>query len=78
MKAVICFLALLEVDRVKPDARFLDKTPNLDGSVELVDEQQRTVGELKVQIKKIPDGSLQFDCPIELVAYSTRVARHLF
>lgn len=74
IKAVIGFLALLDVERVKPDAKFLDKVPNLDGSVELVDQQQRTVGELKVQIKKIPDGSLQFDCPIELVAYSTRVS----
>lgn len=74
MKAVICFLGLLEVDRVKPDAKFLDKTPNLDGSVELVDEHQKTAGELKIQIKKIPDGAFQFDCPIELVGYSTRVS----
>jgi hypothetical protein len=74
IKAVITFLGLLDVERVKPDAKFLDKVPNLDGSVELVDEQQRPVGELKIQIKKIPDGSSRFDCPVELVGYSTRVS----
>lgn len=74
IKAIITFLGLLDVDRVKPDSRFLDKVPNLDGSLELVDEQQRPVCELKVQIKKIPAGLLKFDCPIELVGYSTRVS----
>jgi hypothetical protein len=32
------------------------------------------VGELKIQIKKIPKDALRFDCPIELVAYSQRVS----
>lgn len=73
MEAVVAFLGLLDLKRVKPDTKFLDKVPNVDGSVELVDEQQKPIGELKVQIKKIPSGSLQFDCPIELVGYSTRV-----
>ncbi len=74
IKAVITFLGLLDIDRVKPEAKFLDKVPNLDGSVELVDDTQRPIGELKIQIKKIPDGALQFSCPIELVAFSTRVS----
>ncbi|MEQ2007065.1 MAG: hypothetical protein ABMA26_09715 [Limisphaerales bacterium] len=73
LAAVITFLGLLDLSRVKPEARFLDKVPNLDGSIELVDEDQRPIGELKIQIKKIPDNALSFDCPIELVAYSTRV-----
>lgn len=70
MKAVLQFLTLLDLEKVKPDAKFLDKVPNLDGSVELVDDDQRPVGELKIQIKKIPDGTRKFDCPVELVAYS--------
>lgn len=74
IKAVVTFVGLLDLERVKPDAKFLDRVPNFDGSVELVDERQRPVGELKIQIKKIPDGSLQFDCPVELVGYSTRVS----
>ena len=74
LQAVITFLSLLDVNRVKPDPSFLDRVPNHDGSVELVDEQQKPVGELKIQIKKIPDGSLQFDCPIQLVGYSIQVS----
>ncbi len=54
LHAVHTFLGLLDKARVKPDVKALDKVPNHDGSVELVDEGQRPVGELKVQIKKIP------------------------
>jgi hypothetical protein len=74
LNAVHTFLGLLDKERIKPDVKALDKVPNHDGSVELVDEKQRPVGELKVQIKKIPDGALQFDCPMDLVAYSQRVS----
>lgn len=74
IKAVKTFDGLLDLDRVKSNLKYLDKVPNFDGSLDLVDEQQRPVGELKVQIKKIPAGSLKFDCPLELVGYSTRVS----
>lgn len=74
IQAVATLFGLLDLNRVKLDAKFLDKVPNLDGSVELVDEGQRPIGELKIQIKKIPDGAQKFDCPVELVAYSTRVS----
>ena len=74
LKAVITFLNLIDVDRVKPDPGLLDRVPNHDGIVELVDDFQRPVGELKIQIKKIPKDALRFDCPIELVAYSQRVS----
>jgi hypothetical protein len=37
----------MDLGRVKPDVRFLDKAPNLDGSIELVDAEQRIVGEIK-------------------------------
>lgn len=72
--AVNVLSSLLDSKRVKSDIKVLDKVPNKDGSVELVDENERPIGELVVQVKKIPDGALKFDCPIELVAYSTRVS----
>jgi len=73
-KAVNIFNDLVDSTLVKADVRILDNVPNHDGSVELVDEQQRPIGSLKVQIKKIPDNALRYDCPIELVAYSERVS----
>lgn len=73
-EAVNVFNNLLDAARVKADPNVLDRVPNHDGSVELVDEQQRPIGSLKVQIKKIPDNALRYDCPIELVAYSERVS----
>ena len=74
INAVNVLESLFDSSRVKSDIKVLDKVPNKDGSVELVDEKERPIGELIVQVKKIPDGSLKFDCPIELVAYSTRVS----
>ena len=74
LDAVHALLGLLDIERIKPDIKALDKVPNHDGSVELVDAQQRPIGKLQVQVKKIPDGATQFDCPIELVAYSTRIS----
>jgi hypothetical protein len=41
MQAVVTFISLIDLKRVKPDTKFLDKVPNLDGSLELVDEHQR-------------------------------------
>lgn len=36
LNAVLTFLTILDRDRVKPDAKFLDKVPNTDGTIELV------------------------------------------
>lgn len=74
MSAIVTFLGLIDLARVKPDAKFLDKVPNTDGSLELVDKNEKPIGELKIQIKKIPAGSERFDCPVELIGYSTRVS----
>jgi|GEM_PF-2805251 hypothetical protein len=74
LQAIRVLSRLLDLERVKPSISSLDKVPNHDGTVELVDTEQRPIGELKIQVKKLPDGETRFDCPIELVAYSTRVS----
>ncbi|MDF1658117.1 MAG: hypothetical protein P1U58_10940 [Verrucomicrobiales bacterium] len=70
LSAVRCFVNLLDLDRVKPDVSALDKVPNHDGTITLVDNDQYPIGELKVQVKKIPKDALRFDCPAKLIAYS--------
>jgi len=74
LSAVVAFLGLIDKARVKPHVNSLDKIPNHDGTVELVDEYQRPIGELKVQVRKIPKDATRYDCPVELVAYSTRIS----
>lgn len=74
LQAVITFLGLLNVKYAKPDPNWLDKMPNTDGLIEIVDEEQCPLGKIEVQIKKIPDGATSFQCPLELLAYSERIS----
>ena len=74
LQAVIAFLGLLDVKHIKPSPNWLDKIPNTDGQVEIVDEKQQSLGKLEIQIKKIPDGETSFQCPVELIAYSERIS----
>lgn len=74
LQAVVTFLGLLDLKYVKPEANWLDKIPNTDGQIEIVDENQRPLGKLEVQIKKIPDGEMSFQCPLELIAYSQKIS----
>jgi hypothetical protein len=74
LQAVVTFLGLLDLKYVKPEANWLDKIPNTDGQIEIVDENQQPLGKLEIQIKKIPDGEMSFQCPLELIAYSQRIS----
>ncbi|MGJ8633904.1 MAG: hypothetical protein ACSHX7_08290 [Luteolibacter sp.] len=74
ISAVATFLGLLDLTKIAPDVKYLDKVPNFDGTVELLDDDRRPVGDLKVQVKKVPTGATRFDCPIELVGYSERTS----
>lgn len=53
INAVRKFVEIIEVDRVKPDVKFLDKIPNTDGTVEIVNESQIPLGKMDVQIKNL-------------------------
>jgi hypothetical protein len=51
-QAIYTFFGLIDTERVKTDVKILDRVPNIDGSIELVDDKQRPVGELKVSDQK--------------------------
>lgn len=57
---------------VKADIRTRDKFPNVDGTVELVNEKQVPYGKIEVQLRKLPAGKKSYSCPSSLVAYSTK------
>lgn len=63
---------LLDINLVKSDLRVCDKNPNSDGFLELVDNNGIPLGKLEVQVRKIPDGALKYQCPRELFLYSDR------
>jgi hypothetical protein len=74
LDAIAVFEGLLDKRFVIPHLNKLDKVPNTDGHVEIVDEERRPIGKLEVQVRKIPDDSTSYSCPIELVAYSATIS----
>ena len=73
--AVDTFRKLVDHKQVKLDIKERDKYPNIDGYIELVDENLVPIGKLEVQIRKLSDSlrtNRKIQCPHSLVAYSER------
>lgn len=68
--AVVILRNLLDPNRVKADIRTRDKYPNIDGTIELVDQENRPFGKFDIQVRKIGDGQKAYSCPTSLVGYS--------
>jgi uncharacterized protein DUF4365 len=74
VEAINLFRMALDPSRVKADLKERDKYPNIDGYLELVDEDAKPVGKLEVQVRKIPDGATRYQCRTSLFAYTTSTA----
>ena len=68
--AVVILRSLLDPNRTKADIRTRDKYPNIDGTIELVDQENRPLGKFDIQVRKIGDGQKSYSCPASLVGYS--------
>jgi hypothetical protein len=68
--AVTALLSCLNADRIKSDIKTRDKYPNVDGTLEIVDDELRPEGKFDVQVRKVAAGTRSYSCPIELYAYS--------
>jgi Domain of unknown function (DUF4365) len=58
---------------IKTDIKKRDKSPNVDGFIEIVKNtggREIPIGKLEVQIKTLPSGKLKYSCPSSLVGYS--------
>ena len=75
LEAINIFEGLIIRKSIIPHISRLDKIPNTDGHIEILDDQKRPVARLEIQIKKIPDGDTSYSCPVELVAYSERIGQ---
>ncbi len=72
MNSVIKLQDLLDKKLVKPDLKFMDKWPNIDGYLAVVDESETQIGKLEVQIKTLPDDHIQkpkYQCPLSFLSY---------
>ncbi len=71
--AIDTFKILVDHKQIKLDIKERDKYPNIDGYIEIVDEERRVIGKLEAQVKKLPDNcgtSPKLPCPISLFDYA--------
>ncbi len=69
-ETVATLQSLIDSRFVKTDIRTRDKYPNIDGTFELVDEQQVPLGKIEIQVRKIGNEEKKISCPASLVGYS--------
>lgn len=74
---VLCVRGLLKhTQAIAHKVESHDKTPNIDGSIELIDDEDRPVGELTIQAKAYKSkyqGQDKADVPAYFVAYASRM-----
>ena len=74
IEAIDTFSSLLDHDHVISDIRKLDKIPDIDGHVDIIDADLRPIGKLEVQVKKLPDdygSDPKLQTPLSLFGYAT-------
>lgn len=73
VKSILFLENLFVESSVKTHLSENDKTANIDGYLELLDEEYRMKGKIAVQVKTIPprhQGKNKFDCPTSLFAFA--------
>jgi|GEM_PF-360982 len=74
---VLCIRGLLKhTQAIAHKVESHDKTPNVDGNIELIDDEDRPVGELTIQAKTYKSkyqGQDKADVPAYFVAYASRM-----
>ena len=74
---VLCIRGLLKhTQAIAHKVESHDKTPNVDGNIELIDDEDRPVGELTIQAKTYKSkyqGQNKADIPAYFVAYASRM-----
>lgn len=68
--AVDTFKSLVEHKRVRMDIKERDKYPNIDGYLELVDENRSPIGKLEVRIRTFHGEAPKLQCSLSLFDYS--------
>ena len=72
MNSVFTLGYLLDTKLLKPEFNCLDKFPNIDGYITIVNERDGPIGKIEVQIKTLPDNSIntpKFQCSKDFLSY---------
>jgi len=70
--SVFKLLDLLDKNRIKPDPKLIDKFPNTDGEITIVDQDQFPIGKCEIQIKTLPDSEIEkpkYQCDVTFLSY---------
>ncbi|MDN5215089.1 DUF4365 domain-containing protein [Fulvivirgaceae bacterium BMA12] len=70
--SVIKLLDILDKNRIKPDPKLIDKFPNTDGEITVVDELQHPIGKCEIQIKTLPDTKVKtpkYQCDLPFLSH---------
>lgn len=60
--------------KVAAELNHHDTWPNIDGHIEVLDDEKRPVGVFSAQVKSLPrDGKLKFACPTSLLVYAKEI-----
>ena len=79
IEAVDTFRSLIDHDHVILNIRQLDKVPNIDGDVDIIDVEHRPIGKLEVQVKKLPDdygSDPKLQIPLSLFGYAAKTTNN--
>lgn len=72
MSAVAALVHILDKSRIKPALNVLDKVPNVDGYIEVVNINQKPLGKLEVQVKFLHESKAskpRHQCELQFLAY---------
>ena len=73
--SVYKFLDIVDKTSIKPDPKLMDKYPNTDGYIEIVDKNQIPIGKCEIQIKTLADKFIdtpKHQCDLPFLAYCER------
>ncbi|TGN13315.1 DUF4365 domain-containing protein [Leptospira bandrabouensis] len=69
-ESIHIFKSSIDRKRIKTDIKSRDKYPNFDGYIEVVDDDQCSIGKFELQVKTIKNSTGTFYCKPELINYS--------
>lgn len=76
-RSLTVFRQLLNAARVKAELEERDKRPNIDGYLDIVDNDGRSIGQLDVQVKTLSGTNLKarsFQCDLDFLGYCVKGA----
>lgn len=72
LNSVYKLLDLFDKKRIISDPKIIDKFPNTDGEITIIDSEQYPIGKCEIQIKTLPDSEVKtpkYQCELPFLSY---------